>query len=120
MLKLFRFLKPFGTQVAAIIALVFCGAMADLYLPTLMSDIIDKGVMSGDTAYILGTGGRMLMVAAAGMLHDGLGEPLPDRNSGLARGFPCGVADFRPHTFDVPRDALPHALTQTSPARTNP
>jgi hypothetical protein len=48
----------------------------------------------------------------AGLFDDGLVEPLPDRNSGPARGFTCGVADFRPHTFHVPRDALPHALTQ--------
>jgi hypothetical protein len=56
----------------------------------------------------------------AGLFDDGLVEPLPDRNSGPARGFTCGVADFRPHTFHVPRDALPHALTQTIPARTDP
>ncbi len=68
MLKLYRFLKPYGAQIAAVIALVFCGAMADLYLPTLMSDIIDKGVMNGDAPYILRTGGLMLLVAAGGIV----------------------------------------------------
>jgi hypothetical protein len=61
--------------------------------------------------------GRMMMLIrlrnwTAGLFDNGLIEPLPDRNSRPARGFTCGVADFRPHTFHVPRDALPHALTQ--------
>jgi ATP-binding cassette subfamily B multidrug efflux pump len=68
MLKLFRFLRPYRAQIAAILALVFCGVMADLYLPTLMSDIIDKGVMNGDTAYILRIGGLMLLVAGGSLL----------------------------------------------------
>jgi hypothetical protein len=62
----------------------------------------------------------MLRNRPARALQDDLVEPLADRHSGLARGFPCSVADFRPHTFHVPRDALPHALTQTIPARTDP
>src|SRR5437867_2625722 len=36
--------------------------LATLYLPTLNADIIDNGVIKGDTAYILRTGGWMLAV----------------------------------------------------------
>ena len=36
--------------------------MASLYLPSLNADIIDKGVATGDTGYILSTGGWMLLV----------------------------------------------------------
>jgi ATP-binding cassette subfamily B protein len=36
--------------------------MANLYLPSLNADIIDKGVAKGDTAYIISTGGWMLAV----------------------------------------------------------
>jgi ATP-binding cassette subfamily B protein len=36
--------------------------MANLYLPSLNADIIDKGVAKGDTGYILSTGGWMLLV----------------------------------------------------------
>ena len=38
------------------------GTMASLYLPSLNADIIDKGVATGDTAYIWRTGGLMLGV----------------------------------------------------------
>lgn len=39
--------------------------LATLYLPTLNADIIDKGVVKGDTGYILQTGGLMLAVTLA-------------------------------------------------------
>lgn len=68
MLKLFRFLKPYALQIAVVLVLVFFQTMADLYLPTLMSDIINNGVMNGDTRYILKTGGFMLLVAGGGVL----------------------------------------------------
>ncbi|GER66301.1 ABC transporter ATP-binding protein [Weizmannia acidilactici] len=68
MIKLFRYLKPFWMQVALVIVLVFLQTMSELYLPTLMSDIVDKGVVNGDVSYIWKIGGYMLAVAAAGML----------------------------------------------------
>src|SRR3954452_9103839 len=37
--------------------------MAALYLPSLNADIIDEGVTQGDTAFIIRTGGVMLMVS---------------------------------------------------------
>lgn len=64
MIKLFKFLKPYASYVVAILVLLFFQALADLYLPTLMSDIVDKGIMQGDTNYILNIGGFMLIVAA--------------------------------------------------------
>jgi len=64
MIKLFRFLKPFAWSVAAVLALVFLQSLADLYLPTLMSDIVDIGIVKGDTQYILRVGGLMLLFAA--------------------------------------------------------
>lgn len=63
MIKLFRFLKPYAHYVAAVIILLFFQVMAELYLPNLMSDIVDKGIMNGDTNYILKIGGFMLLVA---------------------------------------------------------
>lgn len=68
MKKLFRFLKPYTLQIAVVLVLVFFQTMADLYLPTLMSDIINNGVMNGDTRYILEIGGFMLLVAGGGVL----------------------------------------------------
>lgn len=66
MLRLFRFLKPYTAYIVGILSLVFLQTLADLYLPTLMSDIIDFGVMQGDTDYIWRTGGFMLLVAGGG------------------------------------------------------
>lgn len=68
MLKLFRFLKPFWALIAGVLVLVFMQTLADLYLPTLMSDIINKGVMNGDTNYIMKTGAFMLLVAGGGVI----------------------------------------------------
>ena len=68
MLKLFRFLKPYWLTITAVIILVFLQTLGDLYLPTLMSDIINEGVMQGDTNKILQIGGQMLLVAAGGVI----------------------------------------------------
>ncbi len=64
MLKLLRFLGPFRGQVTVMLILLFVQTLATLYLPTLLADIIDKGVVKGDTDYIVRTGGVMLLVAA--------------------------------------------------------
>lgn len=67
MKRLMVFLKPHAAAIAGVLVLVFFQVMGDLYLPTLMSDIVDKGVMSGDTAFILRHGGFMLLVAGASL-----------------------------------------------------
>ncbi|TDT63268.1 ABC transporter ATP-binding protein [Fonticella tunisiensis] len=63
MIKLFRYLKPYAAIIGVVIVLLFFQAMAELYLPTLMSDIVDNGIVNGDTNYILRVGGFMLLVA---------------------------------------------------------
>lgn len=44
-------------------ALQFLQTCATLYLPTLNADIIDNGVVQGDTGYILGYGGLMIGIS---------------------------------------------------------
>ena len=44
-------------------ALQFLQTCATLYLPTLNADIIDQGVVNGDTGYILGYGGLMIGIS---------------------------------------------------------
>jgi len=68
MIKLFRFLKTFQLQIYTVLLLVLLQSLSELYLPTLMSDIVDKGVITGDTHYIWKIGGFMLLVAAGGMV----------------------------------------------------
>jgi len=62
MLKIFRFLQPWRWSIALLMVLVFFQVLADLFLPTLMADIIDQGVLRGDTDYILRIGGYMLLI----------------------------------------------------------
>lgn len=45
--------------------LQFLQTCATLYLPTLNADIIDNGVVQGDTGYILGYGGLMIGISLA-------------------------------------------------------
>jgi ATP-binding cassette subfamily B protein len=53
MLRLYKHLKPFSMFVSFVMILVFLQTLADLYLPTLMSDIVNNGILPGDTGYIL-------------------------------------------------------------------
>lgn len=66
MLKLARYLKPYLLAVVAVAILVFLQSISQLYLPNLMSEIVDVGIVSGDSSFILRVGGRMLLVAALG------------------------------------------------------
>lgn len=68
MLKLLKNLSVYKWIVLAILGLVFIQSMSDLFLPTLMADIIDKGVVIGDIPYIWKIGGIMLLVAALGAI----------------------------------------------------
>src|SRR5262249_25588757 len=42
--------------------------LANLYLPTLNADIVDKGIVTNDTGYILRLGGLMLLITLGGAL----------------------------------------------------
>ena len=56
-------LAPYRSFISAVVVLQFVGVVAMLYLPSLNADIIDNGVATGDTGYIVRTGGVMLGVA---------------------------------------------------------
>jgi ATP-binding cassette subfamily B multidrug efflux pump len=56
-------LVPYRAWLGVVVLFQFLGVMAMLYLPTLNADIIDNGVTTGDTHYIVTTGGVMLAVA---------------------------------------------------------
>ncbi|MDA8233213.1 MAG: ABC transporter ATP-binding protein [Clostridia bacterium] len=65
MLKLFRFLKPYKFSIAGLLVFLLLQSLGELYLPTLMADIVDDGIAKGDLDYILRVGGFMLLVAVA-------------------------------------------------------
>jgi ATP-binding cassette subfamily B protein len=54
-------LRPYRAQLWLIVVLQAAQAVAGLYLPRLNGQIIDRGVVRGDTAYIWSTGGLMLV-----------------------------------------------------------
>ncbi|MFT4034964.1 MAG: ABC transporter ATP-binding protein [Patulibacter sp.] len=57
-----RYLAPYRAAIVLVVALQLVQTVATLYLPTLNADIIDDGVVAGDTGYIVRTGGWMLAV----------------------------------------------------------
>ncbi|WP_182877381.1 ABC transporter ATP-binding protein [Microbispora sp. H10670] len=57
------YLRPYSPALTAVVLFQLVGTIASLYLPSLNADIIDHGVATGDTGYILATGGWMLTVS---------------------------------------------------------
>ena len=63
LIRLLRtYLLRYRGLLLVVLALTFVQTMGTLFLPTLNADIIDKGVATGDTAYIWRVGGLMLVV----------------------------------------------------------
>jgi ATP-binding cassette, subfamily B, multidrug efflux pump len=56
-------LRPYRQWLGLVVGLQFVATMAALYLPRLNADIIDSGVVKGDTRYIVHTGAVMLAVS---------------------------------------------------------
>jgi len=55
-----RYLRPHSRLLVGVVFFQLLQSIASLYLPTLNAEIIDKGVATGDTGYIIGTGAMML------------------------------------------------------------
>lgn len=58
--KLFKFFKPYWKGIVLVIAFTFVQALSQLYLPNLMADIVNEGVINQNISFILQTGGVML------------------------------------------------------------
>ncbi|MFE8986784.1 ABC transporter ATP-binding protein [Streptomyces collinus] len=64
LIRLLRtYLRPYQRPITLLVLLQFLQTCATLYLPTLNADIIDQGVVNGDTGYILGYGGLMIGIS---------------------------------------------------------
>ncbi len=64
MIKLFRFLKPYWWQVVVLLLATAIQVYTTLRLPALMADIINNGIVPGDTNYIWMTGLKMIGLTA--------------------------------------------------------
>ena len=61
LLKLLRtHLRPYRRDIWLVVAFQLVQTLATLYLPTMFADIIDNGVVNGDTGYVMMVGGEML------------------------------------------------------------
>ncbi len=58
-----RFTLPYRRTIALVVALQFVATIANLLLPSINADIIDLGIVRGDTAYIVRQGGWMLLIS---------------------------------------------------------
>ncbi|MFJ5773220.1 ABC transporter ATP-binding protein [Streptomyces sp. NPDC093094] len=64
LIRLLRtYLRPYRKPIALLVLLQFLQTCATLYLPTLNADIIDNGVVHGDTGYILAFGALMIAIS---------------------------------------------------------
>ncbi|HLG78651.1 MAG TPA: ABC transporter transmembrane domain-containing protein, partial [Ktedonobacteraceae bacterium] len=106
MIKLLRFIRPYRMTLILVLVLAFAQSTANLYLPTLMADIVDQGIVKGDTNYIWRVGGLMLLVAIGGALCAIVGSFFSSR---VATGFGkiirgkifTHVEHFSLHEFDT-------------------
>src|SRR5213082_1795857 len=105
MIKLLRFMKPYRPILVFVVVLAFLQAMANLYLPTLFANIVDNGIIKGDTGYIWRTGGIMLLITLGGTIAAVVGIFF---SSQVATGFGkiirarlfTHVSQFSLHEFD--------------------
>ncbi|MGW7405535.1 ABC transporter ATP-binding protein [Streptomyces sp. NPDC054833] len=66
LIRLLRtYLRPYRKPISVLVLLQFLQTCATLYLPTLNADIIDNGVVKGDTGYILSFGVLMIGISLA-------------------------------------------------------
>jgi ATP-binding cassette subfamily B protein len=110
-------LRPYTWAIVLAVVLVLTQVIANLYLPTLNADIINNGVVTGDTGYILKTGAVMLgvtliyVVAAVSAVYLG-------SKTSMALGRDTRSALFRRvQTFsqaEVNRFGTPSLITRTT------
>mgnify|MGYP001216079450 CR=1 FL=1 len=87
-------MKPYRLFIAIVFVLVFLQAIFDLYLPSLMADIVDVGIVNGDIDYITRVGGWMLLMAALAVICAVIASFLSSRT---ATGF---GRDLRREVFE--------------------
>lgn len=70
-MNLFRRLSKYKMRIFLVLLLTFGNALGELFLPKLMSLVVDQGIASGDTDYILEMGLIMLLVVLGTVLCRG-------------------------------------------------
>ncbi len=117
MIKLFKNLKPYLLPIIGVIVLIFIQSMSELYLPTLMGDIVDEGIAKQNIPYIWKTGGLMVLVTIGGTLAALLASFLASRvGTGFGRDLRNKVfrkvESYSLHEFD--EISTPSLITRTT------
>lgn len=60
MVEMMKYLKPYRKQLFLVLLFSLVAILFELYLPTLMAEIVDVGIVNSDVSFILRTGGWML------------------------------------------------------------
>ncbi|MEW9551851.1 ABC transporter ATP-binding protein [Nonomuraea sp. NPDC050783] len=110
-------LRPYGKEITLVVLFQFVQTLATLYLPTLNADIIDDGVVKGDTAYIVRVGLVMLGVTLVQIVCSVVAVYYGARTS-MALGRDLRAAIFhRVQDFsvqEVNRFGAPSLITRTT------
>jgi ATP-binding cassette subfamily B protein len=110
-------LGPYRGPIRVVVLLQLVQTLATLYLPTLNADIIDTGVVNGDTGYIMRIGGLMLAVSLVQIVCQGSAVYFGARTAAaLARDVRAGLFD-RVQSFsmrEVGQFGTPSLITRTT------
>ncbi|WP_077620645.1 ABC transporter ATP-binding protein [Bacillus sinesaloumensis] len=63
MKTLLIFIKPYRWPILGILGLTLVGIMFELYIPTLMANVVDIGIVNSDIPYIIKTGIWMILLS---------------------------------------------------------
>ncbi|BAG21898.1 ABC transporter ATP-binding protein [Streptomyces griseus] len=118
LIKLLRaHLGPYKKPIVLLVLLQLLQTCATLYLPSLNADIIDNGVVAGDTGYILEFGGFMIAVSVVQVLCN-VGAVYYGARTASALGRDVRAAVFdRVQSFsarELGRFGAPSLITRTT------
>ncbi|MEU2797468.1 ABC transporter ATP-binding protein [Streptomyces sp. NPDC007117] len=110
-------LGPYKKPIVLLVLLQLLQTCATLYLPSLNADIIDNGVVTGDTGYILEFGGLMIVVSVVQVLCN-VGAVYFGARTAAALGRDVRAAVFdRVQSFsarELGRFGAPSLITRTT------
>ncbi|MFI6434505.1 ABC transporter ATP-binding protein [Streptomyces sp. NPDC050759] len=118
LIRLLRtYLRPYKKPITVLVLLQFLQTCATLYLPTLNADIIDHGVVNGDTGYILSFGALMIGISLAQVVCN-IGAVFYGARTAAALGRDLRAAVFdRVQSFsarEVGQFGAPTLITRTT------
>jgi ATP-binding cassette, subfamily B, multidrug efflux pump len=118
LLRLLRtYLRPYRGPISLVVLLQLVQTLATLYLPTLNADIIDNGVITGNTHYILRIGGLMLLITLA-QITCAVGAVFFGARTAMTLGRDIRLGLFRRvgefSARDVGRFGTPSLITRTT------